>query len=75
MTFVVTGSLGRPRRELKEYLESLGATVAGSVSRRTSYLIAGADAGGKLAKARELGVEVLDEDALERLVDSLGGEI
>jgi DNA ligase (NAD+) len=75
MTFVVTGSLARPRRELKEYLERLGAKVAGSVSRRTSYLIAGADAGGKLAKARELGVEVLDEDALERLVDSLGGEI
>jgi DNA ligase (NAD+) len=68
-TFVITGTLSRPRRELKERLEGLGATVAGSVSRKTSYLVAGDKAGSKLNTARELGVEVIDEDELERLLD------
>jgi DNA ligase (NAD+) len=67
--FVITGTLSRPRRELKENLEDLGATVAGSVSRKTSYLVAGENAGSKLNKARELGVEVIDEDALEKLLN------
>jgi DNA ligase (NAD+) len=71
-TFVITGTLGRPRRELKEMLEKLGAKVAGSVSRRTSYLIAGENAGSKLDKARELGVEILDEDGLAQLLESIG---
>ena len=44
-TFVITGTLSRPRRELKAELENLGATVAGSVSRKTSYLVAGENAG------------------------------
>jgi DNA ligase (NAD+) len=65
---VITGSLSRPRPRFRERLEELGAKVTGSVSRRTSWLVAGEAAGGKLAKARELGVEVLDETALERLV-------
>ncbi|MFV2071670.1 MAG: NAD-dependent DNA ligase LigA [Thermoanaerobaculales bacterium] len=73
LVFVVTGSLSRPRREIKERLEQLGATVASSVSRRTSYLVAGVDAGSKLTRARELGVEVLDETGLEDLLESLGG--
>ena len=68
-TFVITGSLSRPRRQLKEQLEQLGATVAGSVSRKTSYLVAGENAGSKLNKARELGVEVIDEAMLEKLLD------
>jgi DNA ligase (NAD+) len=68
-TFVITGTLSRPRRELKEELERLGATVAGSVSRKTSYLVAGENAGSKLNAARELGVEVIDEAELERLLD------
>ena len=68
-TFVITGTLSRPRRELKEELEKLGATVAGSVSRKTSYLVAGKNAGSKLNKARDLGVVVIDEAGLEKLLD------
>lgn len=68
--FVITGSLSRPRRELKQELERLGATVAGSVSRNTSYLVAGENSGSKLAKARELGVEVIDEAELAKMLDS-----
>jgi DNA ligase (NAD+) len=71
-TFVVTGTLSRPRRELKEELEKLGATVAGSVSRKTSYLVAGENAGSKLTRARELGVEVIDEATLERMLEMHG---
>jgi len=71
-TFVITGALSRPRRELKEVLENLGATVVGSVSSKTSYLVAGENAGSKLAKARELGVEVLDEAGLMKLLGVLG---
>jgi DNA ligase (NAD+) len=68
-TFVITGTLSRPRRELKEELEKLGATVAGSVSRKTSYLVAGKNAGSKLNTARDLGVEIIDETELEKLLD------
>jgi DNA ligase (NAD+) len=67
--FVITGSLSRPRRELKEELERLGATVAGSVSGKTSYLVAGENSGSKLAKARELGVKVIDETELIKMLD------
>jgi DNA ligase (NAD+) len=73
MTFVLTGSLGRPRREFTARLEALGAKVSGSVSRRTDYLVAGESPGSKLDKARALGVEVLDEGGLERLIESVGG--
>jgi DNA ligase (NAD+) len=69
---VLTGTLSRPRRELKEEIERLGATVTGSVSRKTSFLVAGENAGSKLAKARELGVEVIGEAALERLLEEHG---
>lgn len=71
-TFVVTGTLSRPRRELKEKLEKLGAIVAGSVSRKTSYLVAGENAGSKLTRARELDVEVIDEATLERMLEMHG---
>ncbi len=70
-TFVLTGALTRPRREIKEELENLGAKVSSSVSSHTTYLIAGDVAGGKLEKARKLGVEVLDESGLRDLLDSL----
>ena len=71
-TFVLTGSLSRPRRELKEELEGLGATVSASVSRKTSFLVAGEKAGSKLATARELGIEILDEAGLILLLESVG---
>jgi DNA ligase (NAD+) len=68
-TFVVTGTLeGFTRDEVKEQLEALGAKVSGSVSAKTSALIAGAEAGSKLDKANEKGVLVLDESALTRLL-------
>jgi DNA ligase (NAD+) len=73
LRFVITGTLSRPRGEYKERLEELGARVAGSLSRKTSYLLAGADPGGKLAKAAQLEVEVLDEQGLERVVRELSG--
>jgi DNA ligase (NAD+) len=67
-TFVITGTLSRPRDEIKAELQALGAKVAGSVSKKTDYLIAGADAGSKLTKARDLGVEILDEAGLSSLL-------
>jgi len=68
LTIVLTGELSRPRAEVKEELENLGAKVAGSVSRKTSYVVAGPGAGSKLKKARELGVPLIDEEKLRRLL-------
>jgi DNA ligase (NAD+) len=68
-TVVLTGTLSSMSREAAtEALGRLGAKVSGSVSRKTSYVIAGADAGSKLEKARELGVETLDEAAFLKLI-------
>ncbi|MCD6077507.1 MAG: ligA [Ramlibacter sp.] len=68
-TVVLTGTLPTlSREEAKEMLESAGAKVAGSVSKKTDYVVAGAEAGSKLDKARELGVAVLDEDGLRGLL-------
>jgi DNA ligase (NAD+) len=68
-TVVLTGTLpGRSRDEARAQLEARGAKVAGSVSKRTDYVVAGEDAGSKLAKAHELGVPVLDEPGLEALL-------
>ena len=74
MIVVVTGVLSRSRREIKARLEALGATVVGSVSSKTTHLLAGVDAGGKLAKATSLGVEIVDEDGLEELMRRKGGD-
>lgn len=68
-TVVLTGALeGYTRSGLKKVLQGLGARVTGSVSARTDYLVAGANPGSKLARARELGVEVLDEERLQELL-------
>jgi DNA ligase (NAD+) len=68
LTFVITGSLTRPRDEITSQLEKLGARVTGSVTKKTSYVVAGSEAGSKLTKAQELGVTVLDEAGLEVLL-------
>lgn len=69
LTFVLTGTLERHKRdEAKAALQAFGAKVSGSVSKKTSYVIAGAAAGSKLTKAQQLGVPVLDEDALEQIL-------
>ncbi len=72
LTFVLTGTLSRSRADVATLLEGAGGKVTDSVSRRTSYVVAGEDAGSKLAKARELGVAVLDEAGLQRLLDEKG---
>ena len=75
-TFVITGTLPTlGRDDLKEMLEAAGAKVAGSVSKKTHYLVAGSDAGSKLDKARELDIAILDEDGvLAMLNDTSSGE-
>lgn len=69
LTFVLTGTLvNRTRDEAGAALKLLGAKVSGSVSKKTNYLVAGPKAGSKLTKAESLGVPVLDEEALERII-------
>jgi DNA ligase (NAD+) len=69
-TFVLTGTLAKyTRDEAKKMIEDAGGKVTGSVSKKTDYVVAGADAGSKLDKAKELGVSVIDEKAMERLTD------
>jgi len=70
-TFVLTGTLpSLSRDEAKALLEAAGATVAGSVSKKTDYVVAGADAGSKLARAESLGVAIIDEDRMRALLES-----
>jgi len=66
--FVLTGALSMNRDEAKERLEKLGAKVSGSVSKKTDYVVAGAEAGSKLTKAQELNVTVLDEQQFTQLL-------
>lgn len=74
LTFVLTGTLeNRTRDEAGEALKALGAKVSGSVSKKTSFVVAGPKAGSKLTKAESLGVPVLDEAALEQILAT--GEI
>ncbi|MBN1488184.1 MAG: NAD-dependent DNA ligase LigA [Anaerolineae bacterium] len=68
LTFVITGTLSQPRDTIKTWIESLGGKITGSVSKKTSYLIAGEDPGGnKYTKAQQLGIPIIDEAALKTL--------
>jgi len=70
-TFVLTGTFpSLSRDQAKDLLEKAGAKVAGSVSKKTDYVVAGTDAGSKLTKAEELGITVIDEQAMLALLDS-----
>jgi DNA ligase (NAD+) len=74
-TFVLTGTLQQMgRSEAKQKLQDLGAKVAGSVSAKTSCLVAGEKAGSKLAKAEQLGIEILQEDQLIALLQRLDSD-
>jgi len=69
LSFVVTGTLtGFTRQEIKELIQSNGGKVIGSVSKKTDYLVVGENPGSKLDKARELGITILNENALRELV-------
>jgi DNA ligase (NAD+) len=72
LTFVVTGTLASfSRQEIKSFIQDHGGKVTGSVSQKTDYLVSGENPGSKFAKAQNLGIPILDEDALRRLA---GGE-
>lgn len=75
LTFVLTGALSEPRDRLKGRLEGLGARVASSVSKKTSFVVAGEDPGSKLDKAQSLGVPVLDEAGLAALLAERAGAL
>ncbi len=71
LTFVLTGTFPTLTREqAKERIESAGGKVSGSVSKKTSYVVAGEEAGSKLDKAESLGVKVLDEGGLLELLEA-----
>jgi DNA ligase (NAD+) len=70
-TFVLTGTLPNlTREEAKQRIEAAGGKVSGSVSRKTSYVVAGEEAGSKLDKAQELKIPILDEPGLMKLLEA-----
>jgi DNA ligase (NAD+) len=69
LTFVLTGTFPTlSREEAKEKIEAAGGKVSGSVSKKTNYVVVGEEAGSKLAKAQELGIEIIDEARLLELL-------
>lgn len=68
MTFVITGTLPRPRKEVEDLIESMGGRAAGSVSRNTTYVVVGEDPGSKLDKAHSLGVKTITYDELMKMI-------
>lgn len=73
-TWVITGTLSKPRDEIAELIISRGGKVSGSVSKKTGYVLAGSEAGSKLEKARKLGVRVLSEDDFSAMLRTEGAE-
>ncbi len=69
-TFVITGTLSRPREDFKAEIEAAGGKVSSSVSAQTDYLLAGEKAGSKLEKAQSLGVEIVDEEKFKKLCEN-----
>ena len=67
-TIVLTGTMKKPRGEIKEILENLGAHVTNSVSKKTDYVIVGEDPGSKLEKAKKLGVKILEEEEMWKMI-------
>ncbi len=67
-TFVITGTLSKPRNHFKQLIESAGGKVSSAVSKSTDYLLAGTEAGSKLKKAQKLSISVIDEDSLSKLL-------
>jgi DNA ligase (NAD+) len=67
-TFVITGTLSLDRDAMKEKIESLGGKVSGSVSAKTSYVLAGDGGGSKRDKAEKLGVPIIDENEFHRMI-------
>jgi DNA ligase (NAD+) len=67
-TFVITGTLSRERSYFKKLIERLGGKVAGNVSKKTDYVLAGENAGSKLDKAKELGVKVISEEEFSNIL-------
>ena len=69
-TWVITGTLSRPRDEIAEEIIRHGGKVSGSVSKKTSYVLAGEEAGSKLEKAKKLGIKIVAEEELRKLLKS-----
>jgi DNA ligase (NAD+) len=69
MTFVITGTLPQPRKEVEELIEAKGGRAASSISASTDYLVVGEDAGSKLRKARDLGVKTVSYEELLKLIE------
>ena len=70
-TFVFTGALSMPREQAKARVQELGGKVSGSVSSKTTYVVAGEDAGSKLANAQKLGITILSEENFKKLLDEV----
>ncbi len=67
-TWVITGTLGQSRDEIAEMIIAQGGKVSGSVSKKTSFVLAGEDAGSKLEKAKKLGIRVVNEAELRKMM-------
>jgi DNA ligase (NAD+) len=72
MTFVITGTLPKPRNEVEEVIESMGGRASGSVSKSTSYIVLGENPGSKLQKARSLGVKIVSYEELVTMIEGKG---